>query len=252
MKKIRDGLRMVCLFIRLVFEMIKNYSSLNDDLKNNFHICKKICQKVVQSAKIQLTLCSPENLGNVEPFLLVSNHRCFFDVVFLLAAVEKPISFVAAKELFSYPILRKYLASIRCVMLDRSTKQLSKIKEDVANMKVALAGGNLVLFPEGECSYFSKQMRKFKKGGFVCVSELGAFIVPAFIQIREIHNIGRWMIPQGEVTVYFGKGFYPNEIADTRISGARLATYAQKKVAELQERAESGDKNIFCKNHTKM
>ena len=86
----------------------------------------------------------------------------------------------------------------------------------------------------------------------MCVSELGAFIVPAFIQIREIHNIGRWMIPQGEVTVYFGKGFYPNEIADTRISGARLATYAQKKVAELQERAESGDKNFFCKNYTKM
>ena len=40
MKKIRDCVRMICLFIRLVFEMLRNYPALNDDLKNNFLICK--------------------------------------------------------------------------------------------------------------------------------------------------------------------------------------------------------------------
>lgn len=236
MKKIRDGFRMVCLFIRLVYEMLKNYFLLNDDLQNNFQICKKICKKIVKSAKIELSVQNPEYLLAEKPFLLVSNHRCFFDVVFLLAAVEQPISFVAAKELFSYPVLRKYLASIRCVMLDRYTKDFSKIRDSITDMKTALSERNLVLFPEGECSYYDTRMRKFKKGGFLCVAELDACVVPAYIRINKMHNIGRWMIPEGEVSVCFGRGFYPKELSGKRKQAAELADYAQQKVIQLEKK----------------
>ena len=240
MKKIRDAFRMMCVFIRLVFEMLKHYFSLNDDLQNNFIICKKICRRVVRSARIQLQIQDKENLGQHEPFLLVSNHRCFFDVVFLLAAVERPIRFVAAKELLSYPILRKYLNSIQCVTLDRYTKKISKIKKSVTDMKTALASGNLVLFPEGECSYYDRRMKKFKKGGFMGVSELGTRIIPTFISMDKIQNIGRWMIPQGEVRIIFGEGFYPNEIPKGHNVPGELAVYSQQKVLELQEMTEKG------------
>lgn len=239
MKKARDAFRMVRLFIRLVYEMLKNYFSLNDDLQNNFLICKKICQRVVRSARIQLKVQDFEKLGQHEPFLLVSNHRCFFDVVFLLAVVERPIRFVAAKELLSYPVLRKYLNSIQCVTLDRSTKKISKIKKSVTDIKSALTTGNLVLFPEGECSYYDKRMKRFKKGGFMGVSELGTRIIPTFIYIDKIQNIGRWMIPQGEVSIIFGEGFYPDEIPKGRNMAGELAVYSQKKVMELQNMAEN-------------
>lgn len=246
MKKARDAFRMVRLFFRLVFEMMRNYFSLNDDLQNNFMICKKICQRVVQSARIELRIEDYENLGQNEPFLLVSNHRCFFDVVFLLAAVEKPISFVAAKELLSYPILRKYLNSIQCVTLDRFTKKISKIEKSVTDMRTALSTGNLVLFPEGECSYYERKMKRFKKGGFIGVSELGTRIVPTFICLDKIQNIGRWMIPQGEVRIIFGEGFYPEEVQGERKTAGELAAYSQQKVLELQEMAEKV--NINKKN----
>ncbi len=238
MEKIRVRIKMVCLFLRLVFEMIRNVKSLNGDLANNFLVCQKICRKVVRSARIQLRVHNLENLPVEQPFLLVSNHRCFFDVVFLLATVEQPIRFVAAKELMSYPILRKYLTSIQCVMLNRYTGDMSEIGESVANMKKALASGNLVLFPEGECSYYDKRMKKFKKGGFVGVSELGAFVVPAFIRIDRMQNIGRWMIPQGEVSIYFGEGFFPSGISGKRCRAGDLAAYAQERVRELQSMAE--------------
>ena len=114
MKMIGNGLRLIRVFFRLVFEMIRNYKKLNNDPDHNFLICKEICQKIVESAKIQLEIVQKEALPKLENFLLVSNHRCFFDVVFLLAAIEDTISFVAAKELWHYPILSRYLDSIGC------------------------------------------------------------------------------------------------------------------------------------------
>lgn len=235
MKKIRGFIRMVRVFIRLVCEMIRNYPFLNDDLTNNFYICKKICRKVIRTAGIRFFVEGSENLYEEKPFLLVSNHRCFFDVVFLIAGLDKPVSFVAAKELFSYPVLRRYLESVRCVMLDRYTQDLSVIRDGVSNMKSALAGGNLVLFPEGECSYYGTQVKKFKKGGFVGVSEIGAPVIPAFIHIGEMQNIGRWMIPQGKVKLTIGEGFYPAHLFSGRIKATQLAEYTRSRVLELQE-----------------
>ena len=154
MKMIGNGLRLIRVFFRLVFEMIRNYKKLNNDPDHNFLICKEICQKIVESAKIQLEIVQKEALPKLENFLLVSNHRCFFDVVFLLAAIEDTISFVAAKELWHYPILSRYLDSIGCVALERGAKKMETIKNNIVSMHQALAKGNLVLFPEGECSYY--------------------------------------------------------------------------------------------------
>lgn len=128
MKMIGNGLRLIRVFFRLVFEMIRNYKKLNNDPDHNFLICKEICQKIVESAKIQLEIVQKEALPKLENFLLVSNHRCFFDVVFLLAAIEDTISFVAAKELWHYPILSRYLDSIGCVALERGAKKMETIK----------------------------------------------------------------------------------------------------------------------------
>lgn len=82
MKMRGNGLRLIRVFFRLVFEMIRNYKKLNNDPDHNFLICKEICQKIVESAKIQLEIVQKEAFPKLENFLLVSNHRCFFDVVF--------------------------------------------------------------------------------------------------------------------------------------------------------------------------
>ena len=91
MKMRGNGLRLIRVFFRLVFEMIRNYKKLNNDPDHNFLICKEICQKIVESAKIQLEIVQKEAFPKLENFLIVSNHRCFFDVVFLLAAIEDTI-----------------------------------------------------------------------------------------------------------------------------------------------------------------
>lgn len=239
MKKIGNGVRMIRLFLRLVFEMIRNYPFLNHDMEHNFMICKKICRKIVKSAKIKLQIFNAENVPKDESFLLVSNHRCFFDVVFLLATIEEAISFVAAKELWRYPILRKYLDSIGCVALDRYNQEMEKLKESILSMKTALESGNLVLFPEGECSYHDTHMKKFKKGGFVGISNWEQKIVPVFLKIDTLCNIGRWMIPQGNVSVMVGPNFTPADIQGKRGTAGEIAAYAQQCVSQLQKSTNS-------------
>ena len=48
MKMIGNGLRLIRVFFRLVFEMIRNYKKLNNDPDHNFLICKEICQKIIR------------------------------------------------------------------------------------------------------------------------------------------------------------------------------------------------------------
>lgn len=236
MKKVKDITRMVRLFFRLVYEMLRNYPRLNGNLDNNFQICRTICQKIMRSAKIQLEVLWKECVPDGEPFLVVSNHRCFFDVLFLISSVDHPVRFVAAKELLSYPILRKYLKALQCVMIDRYTKDLTKIRESIVQIRDTLQDTNLVLFPEGQCSYYDPQMHRFKKGGFAGVAAADAQVVPAFIHIDEMRNIGRWMIPKGTVTVGFGDGFYPHEVSDKKNPAGELAAYAMERVQAIQEK----------------
>lgn len=77
MKMRGNGLRLIRVFFRLVFEMIRNYKKLNNDPDHNFLICNEICQKIVESAKIQLEIVQKEAFPKLENFLIVSNHRCF-------------------------------------------------------------------------------------------------------------------------------------------------------------------------------
>ncbi len=228
---------MARLFVRLVWEMFRNRPKLNDDLENNFLICKKICQKVVRAAGIEMNVSYAERVPTDKKFLMVSNHRCFFDVVFLLACLEEPVSFVAAKELWHYPLLHRYLDSIFCIALDRNPSGVSDLKSDIMSMREALMQRNVVLFPEGECSYYEEKMQPFKKGGFLGITGMDVNIIPVFLKINEIHNIGRWMIPKGEVAVYVGSAFQPEKVKERGNRAGRMAAYAQRRVEQLQREA---------------
>ena len=227
MKMIGNGLRLIRVFFRLVLEMIRNYKKLNNDPDHNFLICKEICQKIVECAKIQLEIVQKEALPKLENFLLVSNHRCFFDVVFLLAAIEDTISFVAAKELWHYPILSRYLDSIGCVALERGAKKPEMIKSNIVSMHQALAKGNLVLFPEGECSYYDEQMLDVKQP-----------IVPVYMKPERLSSIGRWIVPKGRVAVFIGSFFTPSEVEKGTPTAAKIADMARDKILALGQMSE--------------
>lgn len=229
---IKNGIHLMHVLLVLIFQMLRQYSRLNSDIQSNFTLCQSICRKVVSTAGINLKVTTEEMHIGDEPFLLVSNHRCFFDVILLLAIIEKPVSFVAAEELYHYLLLHKYLKALECIPVDRSAKDFSKMKYSIKKIQSMIKEHNLVLFPEGECGYHDKAIKSFKRGAFMGVVGTDTKIIPVFIEIQEITNIGHWMIPKGDVRIIFGKGFRPKNVLKTQ-NTRELAMYTQKKVSEL-------------------
>lgn len=176
--------------------MLKQYYRLDSDMWNNFLLCQSICRKVISNSKINL----------------------------ILATIETPVSFIVAEKLYHYPLLHKYLNALNCISIDPSVKDFSKMKCSIGEIKPMLKKHNLCLFPEGACGYHNKQIRKFKRGIFLGVVNADIKIIPTFIDIQEITNIGLWMVPKKDVQITFGDEFV------IRGQNAReLVSYAQKR-----------------------
>ena len=72
-----------------------------------------------------------------EKCLLISNHLSFFDPLMIIIKSEKPVTFVAKKEVFKMPFVRQVAKAIEVFPLDRDNimSQLSEIKKVVTYLK---------------------------------------------------------------------------------------------------------------------
>ncbi len=231
----KGKLNILWILLCLIIKLIANYFKLNEDFFNNSLICKSISGKTIKSANINLTVIGKENVEDIDkPFLIASNHRSFFDILLLIEALGKAIPFAAAKKLYSYPILNKYIKSINCISVDPYTADVSELKHQLRQIHTHLNKYSLILFPEGECGYESSQIKEFKKGGFFSINRTETYIIPTYIHIENFKRIGRWFVPIGNVTIAFGKSFKSNQISADKITSAALAEYTQERVSELK------------------
>ncbi|MFA5283224.1 MAG: lysophospholipid acyltransferase family protein [Bacilli bacterium] len=81
--------------------------------------------------------------------LIISNHLSDFDPIALVACSEKPITFVAKKEISHYPFIARCLRSIDGVFIDRNdlrqeVRALQKVQELLSKNYI-----NFAIFPEG-------------------------------------------------------------------------------------------------------
>ena len=222
------------LLSSLIIDLKKNEKRLNDDKENNYIVCQEVCKKLIESTNVEHMVIGKENIPKDEPILITSNHTSFYDIFLLVSIIDRYTTFAAAKELMKYPILNKYISSIDCVLIDRTTEDLKYMKEQLLKMENAIKSGGLILFPEGECSYFNGDIKEFKKGGFMAASKLDVKIVPTYINYTDIKKVGKWFIPTKEVQVKFGNSFIPSKISDKRINAKFLSEYTREKVLELK------------------
>jgi len=80
------------------------------------------------------------------PFLLVSNHLSYVDVVVLASRLE--CSFVAKKDVESWPIIGALCRSVGTIFIDRSNRRdLARVNREIA--QALEEGRGVVLFAEG-------------------------------------------------------------------------------------------------------
>lgn len=220
--------------VSLSWNLIKNKHKLNDNFENNYSLCKKASEKAINNSKVEFLIEGVNNIPKEGPTLIISNHRSFFDIFALVKAIDRPMSFASAIELMNYPVLNKYIKGIECVLIDRNTTDLKKMKEQLLEMEKTIIKNGLILFPEGECSYETDELKPFKKGGFMAATKNNVQIVPTYINYEAMSRVCKWMVPTAKTTIVFGKAFRPKDVFKDRLKAEEVAEYSRNKVLELK------------------
>jgi 1-acyl-sn-glycerol-3-phosphate acyltransferase len=114
------------------------------------------------------------------PFVLVSNHLGYLDIVLLATQVEA--RFVAKKEIESWPFIGFLAKRMGTVFVDRERKRdVVRLNQELAEQLEARQG--VVIFPEGTSSGGSGIL-PFKSGGLAFAARHGAPVHVASISYR--------------------------------------------------------------------
>ncbi|MGO9558020.1 MAG: HAD-IB family hydrolase [Acidimicrobiales bacterium] len=115
------------------------------------------------------------------PFILVSNHRSYFDVAALAVVIARrgrPVRFLGKKELFDAPIVGQMARALGGIPVERAGAAADSL---VAAERVLEAGEGLAILPQGTIprgkAFFDPELRG-KTGAARLAARTGAQVVP--------------------------------------------------------------------------
>jgi len=88
----------------------------------------------------------PERVPLTGPVILAANHASFLDPPLVGAGVAREVNYLGRQSLFRVPVLGWMLAAVNVVPVDRDGAGAAGLK---AILHRLLAGGAIILFPEG-------------------------------------------------------------------------------------------------------
>jgi 1-acyl-sn-glycerol-3-phosphate acyltransferase len=151
----------------------------------------------------KVTVEGRENIPKEGGFCFVSNHGSIFDIVLLMAYADRPLGFIAKKELIFVPFLNIWIYMLGGLFINRSNprKALKTISAGIARIK---KGGALIIFPEGHRSR-EHNLLPFHPGSFRLAAKSGSVIVPVALKgTREIFEED-YRVKSGPVGIIFCK-----------------------------------------------
>lgn len=94
-----------------------------------------------------LTAHDLHNIPEKAPFIIICNHKTFYDPVAIIAAVKNhEISFLSKKEIMKVKLLKWFFTKMHCIPVDRGHTDMAAMR---ACVKTLREGGVLGIFPEG-------------------------------------------------------------------------------------------------------
>lgn len=148
------------------------------------------------------------------PVVLCANHLSFVDVVFLIARTERPIRFMAKKELFEVPLLGRFLKAMGAFPVNRGTLDVNAVKTGILSLS---DGGILGIFPQGtRCAGVSPDQTygKLYNGAAMMAHRAKAAILPVAITTKDFK-----VRPFKKVLLTYGKPIPYEEYSDFKEDG---------------------------------
>lgn len=181
----------------------------SNKLANNF--VRTWARFMVLSTGSKVEIVGEELLPKDKAVLFIGNHQSDFDIPLLLGFINKPMGFIAKKELEKVPMISTWMKQIKCVFIDRKNprdgiKGLGRAFDNVKN------NHSMVLFPEGTRSK-GPAMGEFKKASIKLALKNDMLIVPLTIdgsyKLLEGNNN---RIKKGKIRLVIGKPIDPSSL----------------------------------------
>jgi len=147
-------------------------------------VISRLCQGwgrlLIRLTGSTVTVTGIENIPKKGGVCFVSNHCGYFDIVLLLAYCDKPIGFIAKKELLLVPFLNCWIYMLGGLFIDRKNvkKAVRTINRGVEKIK---SGRWMIIFPEGHRSK-GRGLLPFHPGSLKLATMAEAPIVPVAIE----------------------------------------------------------------------
>jgi len=169
---------------------------------------------------------NPERVPAQGPVILAANHASFLDPPLVGSGLERDINYLARDTLFRFPGMGALLRSWNAVPVDRDGAGAAGLK---AILDRLLAGGAIILFPEGTRSA-DGQLRPARSGIGLIVLKSTAPVVPVRV-FGTYAAYGRQItIPRPlRVAVKYGQ---PMDFANLR---AEAATCCKSRLKEIYQ-----------------
>lgn len=135
--------------------------------------------------KFKVDLTTRGSVSEIEPLLLVGNHIGYLDIPLLMATVPK-VSFVAKKELQSWPVFGTAAQAMNTIFVDRSCTQ-SRHHAREAICEGLQQGGRIVVFPSGTTTL--DESRAWRFGVFEIAAQLGIPVQPFRLHYSPLRSV---------------------------------------------------------------
>jgi 1-acyl-sn-glycerol-3-phosphate acyltransferase len=131
---------------------------------------------------------------------MVANHTSYLDSLVLLAALPRPVNFVAKRELSKQPFVGRFLRAIGTRFVERRD-YLASLEDEELLVAQAAESDSLLFFPEGTFTR-SSGLRPFHLGAFRAACLTHEPVIPiALSGVRGILRDGTWLPRRGKVVV---------------------------------------------------
>jgi len=169
---------------------------------------RAVARTVFWLAGIRMTVEGAEHLDRAGPLVVTSNHASYLDGLVLIAALPRPVRFVAKAELRDNLLVRWFLDGIGVLYVDRF--QVERSVAHANALSAALADGDrIAIFPEGTLHRMPGLLR-FQMGAFKSAVEAGAPVVPIVLRgTRSLMRDGTWFPRRVHLHVRIGPAIPP-------------------------------------------
>jgi 1-acyl-sn-glycerol-3-phosphate acyltransferase len=176
---------------------------------------------------------NPERVPLSGPVILASNHASFLDPPLVGAGVRRDINYLARETLFRFPVIGWLLRNWNSVPVDREGGGAAGLR---AILDRLLAGGAIILFPEGTRTR-DGNLQPARSGIGLTVIKSNAPVVPVrvFGTFKAFGRQARFPRPCSRIAVKYGQPMSFKDLRDEAktCSKPRLKEIYQQVANEL-------------------